>query len=121
MAGTTVAVAASKVPWKQILILLPDVAKAAKAIWNQWDTKPKPEPIDPSASVASQIIAAAKRIQALEENEKNQSEIVSQIADQLEGLASGLRETAARQTLILRLFIGSLMLSTCAIVVSFVT
>ena len=121
MAATTVVSAASKVPWKQILILLPDVAKAAKAIWNQWDSKPKPQPIDPAASVASQIAAAAQRIEALETNEKNQSEVVSQIAEQLEGLASGLRETVSRQVLILRLSIGSLVLSACALVVSFVS
>lgn len=120
MAVTTVAAAASKLPWKTIILLLPDVAKAAKAIWNQWDSKPKPEPIDPAASVASQIAAAAKRIQTLEANEKTQSEVVSQIAEQLEGLASGLKETAARQTVLLRLSAGSLVLSVCAIVISLV-
>lgn len=120
MAVTTVATVASKLPWKTIILLLPDVAKAAKSIWNQWESKPKPEPIDPAASIASQIAAAAKRIKTLEANEKIQSEIVSQIAEQLEGLASGLKETAARQTLLLRLSAGSIVISVCALVVSFV-
>lgn len=118
MAATAVASAATKIPWKQILIYLPDVVKAAKGIWKQWDSKPKAAPIDPTASTTAQISAIAKRIQALEENEENQSKVISEIAEQMEGLAAGLREIATRQILIFRLCIGSIALASCALLVS---
>jgi hypothetical protein len=114
MSAATVVNAATKLPWKQILAHLPEVVGAAKKIWKYWESKPTPEPIDPSASVASQLAALADRVQLLESNEKSQSEVVRQIAEQLQGLAAGLRETAARQTLFIRLCLGSIALASLA-------
>ena len=113
MAATAASVAA-KIPWKQLIVLIPDVTKAAKTIWKQWDSKPKPEPIDPTATVTTQIAAISKRIQALESNELSQSKVVSEVADQLQGIATGLKETAARQALTLWLAIGALTASAVA-------
>jgi hypothetical protein len=105
-------------PWTQIIRYLPEVASAAKVVWNQWDGKPKPV-IDPTQSVGQQLEAVANRIAALEANEKEQAAVVSQIADQLQGIATGLSETAARQVLVLRLSVAALVVSLCALGVAF--
>lgn len=118
MAATTAVTVAAKIPWKQLIVLIPDVVKAAKVIWNQWDSKSKPEPIDPAASVSSQIAAISKRIEALESNEANQAKVVSEIADQLQGVAIGLKETAARQTMIMWLSVAAAAISLSALVVA---
>ena len=102
-------------PWTQIIKYLPEVAGAAKVVWSHWEGKPKPE-IDPTASVDRQLDAVAKRIAALEANEKEQAAIVSQIADQLQGIATGLSETSARQKLVLRLSIAAVAMSAGALV-----
>ena len=105
-------------PWTQIIKYLPEVASAAKIVWNQWDNKPNPE-IDPHASVDRQLEAVAKRIAALEANEKEQAALVSQIADQLQGIATGLSETAARQATVLRLSVAALVVAIVALVEAF--
>ena len=107
-------------PWKQIITYLPEVATAAKTVWNHWEGKPKPE-IDPNASVDRQLDPIAKRIAALEANEKEQAAVVSQIAEQLEGIALGLRETAARQALALRMSAVAIVVSIGAMLVVLVT
>lgn len=104
-------------PWKQIIVYLPEVAKAARAAWNYWDGKPQPV-IDPAQSVEAQLEAISKRIVALETNEKQQAEVVSQIADQLEGIALGLKETAARQAMALRLAVAAMIVAVGAVVVA---
>lgn len=119
MAVTAAASAATKIPWTQLIGLIPDVAKAAKGIWKQWDSKPKPPPIDPTATVTSQIAAISKRVQALEINETSQAKLVSEIADQLQGIATGLKETAARQTLIMWLAVAAALMSALALVAAF--
>lgn len=106
-------------PWKQLITYLPEVASAAKTVWNHWEGKPKPE-IDPNASVDRQLEAIAKRIAALEANEKEQAAVVSQIAEQLEGIALGLKETAARQALALRMAAVATVVSIAAAVATFI-
>jgi len=116
MPAASVVNAASKLPWKQMIQLLPEVTRAAKRIWTYWESRPAQRPIDPSSSVASQVAAVAERVQALESNEKSQSEVISQIADQLQGLAVGLKETAARQAQTTRLCFASIAASSAAII-----
>ena len=110
----------AKIPWKQLIVLIPDVVKAARDIWKRWDSKPKPEPIDPNASITEQISKISSRIQSLENNEASQSKVVSEIADQLQGIAIGLKETAARQTQVIWLSIGASILSICAVIIALV-
>jgi hypothetical protein len=109
-----VATIVTGVPWKQLILLIPDVSKAAKALWEQW-TKAKPEPIDPTAPTNAQITAISRRIEALEANEPRQSKIVSDIADQLQAIAVGLGETAARQARATALASTALALSLCSL------
>ena len=121
MPASVAVTAATKIPWKQILVYLPDVAKAAKGIWKTFDSKPKPAPIDPNASASAQIKAIAERMQALEAHQKSESEVVARIAEQLEGIAAGLKETAARQALVLKIAAGSSVLAVVALVVALAT
>lgn len=120
MVASAAAKAATKIPWKQLIILIPDVVKTAKSVWKQWDSKPKPEPIDPTASINSQVSAISKRIQDLESNETNQSKLVSEIAEQLQVIATGLRETANRQIFIMWLSVGAAIISACSLALSLV-
>ena len=97
----------TKLPWKQLILMLPDIAKTAKDIWNQWDSKPKPKPIDTNTPFTDQIYSISDRIEALEINEANQSKVVADIAEQLQGIAIGLKQTASRQVFIIYLCIGT--------------
>jgi hypothetical protein len=95
--------AAAMIPWKQIIVYAPEVVKAARLAWGYWQSNPKKPPIDPAESVGSQVGAIRARIERLEDNEAKQAEIISRIADQLEGIAAGLEETAGRQRVVLAL------------------
>ncbi|UYK73970.1 hypothetical protein [Xanthomonas sacchari] len=121
MPASVAVTAATKIPWKQIPFYLPDVAKAAKGIWKTFDSKPKPAAIDPRGSASAQVKAIAERIQTLEAHQKNESEVVMRIAEQLEGIAAGLKETAARQAVALKIAVGSSVLAIVALVVVLAT
>jgi hypothetical protein len=108
--------AAAKFPWKTLISVLPQVTQAAASAYAQWASRPKPEPVDITATTAAQIAEISQRIQALEANEKDQAEVVAQIAEQLQGIAFGLKETAARQSVVLWLGGGALAVSLCALV-----
>lgn len=86
----TAASVATKLPWTQIIASLPTVVATAQRLWQGWRAAPEPKPIDPGASLETQILALDERIEALQINEKAQAEVVSQIAEQLQGLATGL-------------------------------
>jgi hypothetical protein len=92
----TAASVAAKLPWKQIIASLPTVVSTAQRLWQDWRTTPTPKPIDTSASLETQILGLSKRVEALEINERTQAEVVSQIAEQLQGVAAGLKEQSAR-------------------------
>lgn len=117
MAITTVA---ASIPWKQLILLAPDIAKGAKSIWGQWKSKPRPEPIDANSSPGEQLAAISQRLLALEGNEATQSKLVSAMADQVQVIAVGLQETAARQTVLIWVAGAALLLSIASLVVAFV-
>jgi len=112
--------AASSIPWKQLILLAPDIARGAKAIWGQWKSKPQPEPIDSSSSPSDQLSEISRRLLALETNEAAQSKLVSAMADQVQGIAVGLRETAARQAVVMWVAGVALLLAVASLVVSIV-
>jgi hypothetical protein len=112
------AIVAAGIPWKQLILLAPDIAKGAKAIWGQWKSKPVPEPIDANKSPGDQLAVISQRLLALEANEANQSRLVSEMADQVQVIAVGLRETAARQTVIIWVASAALLLAITGLVVA---
>ncbi len=75
------------IPWKEILKALPTVVAAAKELWNHWSSRPKTGPVDPNADVTTQLASAAERLSALEGAQADQSKLVSQMAEQLQGIA----------------------------------
>lgn len=74
------------IPWKVILRALPTVVVTARELWNHWSSRPK-APVDPSADVKTQLESAAERLAALEYAETEQTKLVSQMAEQLQGIA----------------------------------
>ncbi|NJC32290.1 O-phosphoseryl-tRNA(Cys) synthetase [Xanthomonas arboricola] len=121
MAASAAVIAATKIPWKQVLMYLPDVAKAAKGIWKTFESKPKPSPVDPNASISAQIATIAQRINTVEVHQKSEAEVVAHIAEQLEGLALGLKETAARQAVAMKVSVGSAVVALSALAVALIT
>jgi len=73
-------------PWSTILQALPTVAVTAKDLWNHWSSR-KSTPVDPSADVKTQLASIAERLAALESAETEQARLVSQMAEQLQGIA----------------------------------
>lgn len=78
---------AAAIPWKVILKALPAVVVTAKALWNHWSSRPKTALVGPDADVRTQLASAAERLAALESAETDQARLVSQIAEQLQGIA----------------------------------
>ena len=68
----------------------------------------------------SQIAAISKRMLALESNEASQAKLVSDMADQLQIIAVGLEETAARQTLVIWMAGAASILSIASLFATFV-
>jgi hypothetical protein len=75
------------IPWKMILQALPAVVVTAKELWNHWSSRAKIAPVDPNAEVRTQLASVAERLVALESAETDQAKLVSQIAEQLQGIA----------------------------------
>jgi len=78
---------AAVIPWKMILQALPTIVVTAKELWNHWSSRPKTAPVDPNADVRTQLASVAERLAALESAETEQAKLVSQIAEQLQGIA----------------------------------
>jgi len=78
---------AAAIPWTVILKALPAVVVTAKELWNYWSSRPKTAPVDPNADVRTQLASVAERLAALESAETDQARLVSQMAEQLQGIA----------------------------------
>ena len=78
---------AAAIPWKVILQALPPLVVSAKDLWNHWSSRPKTPPVDPNADVRTQLASVAQRLAALESAETDQAKLVSQMAEQLQGIA----------------------------------
>ena len=78
---------AAAIPWKVILQALPTLVVTAKDLWNHWSSRPRTGPVDPSADARTQLASIAQRLEALESAETDQTRLVSQMAEQLQGIA----------------------------------
>jgi hypothetical protein len=78
---------AAAIPWKMILQALPTIVVTAKQLWKHWSSRPQTAPIDPRADVKTQLASLADRLAALESAETEQAKLMSQIAEQLQGIA----------------------------------
>jgi hypothetical protein len=110
MAVTAVSIAAN-LPWKQIISALPEVVGAARALMKRWESKPKAPVADPAESLESRIQSISSRVQSLEDNERAQSEVVSQLAEQLQGIAAGLKESTTQHARFRKLCVAAIALA----------
>jgi hypothetical protein len=78
---------AAAIPWKVILRALPMVAVTAKELWNYWSSRPRTALVDPNADLTTQLASVGERLAALESAETEQAKLVSQMAEQLQGIA----------------------------------
>ena len=78
---------AAAIPWKMILQALPTLVVTAKELWNHWSSRPRVAPVDPNADVRTQLASVAERLAALESAETDQTRLVSEMAEQLQGIA----------------------------------
>jgi hypothetical protein len=72
------------VPWLQIVQLVPSIVEVSRELLKK--TK-RPPPSGESAPGQQSVDDLLLRIATLEENERRQAELVSQMAEQLAGLA----------------------------------
>lgn len=72
------------VPWLQIVQLVPSILDVSRELLKKTSRMP---PGPPGASQPQDEAHFGMRIAALEENERRQAELVSQMAEQLAGLA----------------------------------
>jgi hypothetical protein len=99
------------IPWKVIIQALPTLVVTAKDLWNHWSSRPKSMPVDPNGDVRTQLASVAERLAALESAESDQAKIVSQIAEQLQGIAR-------RVSIAYWLGLGGLLLSCAALLLA---
>jgi hypothetical protein len=102
---------AAAISWKMILKALPTVVVTARELWNYWSTRPKTIAVDPNADVRTQLASVGERLAALESAETDQVKLVSQIAEQLQGIAR-------RAAVAYWLGLGGLLLSCVALLLA---
>lgn len=78
---------ATAIPWAVILKALPTVVVTARELWNHWSSRTKTAPVDPNADVKTQLASLAERLAALESAETDQAKLMSEMAEQLQGIA----------------------------------
>jgi hypothetical protein len=77
------------VPWAEIFRLMPSILELSHELMKRTRRPPAIEPPAPNDS-ASATAALESRILALEENERRQAELVTNMADQLEQLTTAV-------------------------------
>jgi len=76
------------VPWVQIVQLMPSILEVSRELLKRARRAPAPPPATTDADPGDAALAA--RIGALEENERRQAELVTNIADQLAQLTTAV-------------------------------
>src|SRR5215472_14776279 len=77
------------VPWAQIVRLMPSILELSHELLKRTRRQPASEPPAPNEN-ASAAAALESRILGLEENERRQAELVTNMADQLEQLTTAV-------------------------------
>jgi hypothetical protein len=74
------------VPWLQIVQLVPSIVEVSRELLKRTKRLPPPE----QTSLPQSADELAQRVLTLEENERRQAELVSEMAEQLSNLARAL-------------------------------
>jgi len=75
------------IPWKVVIANLPSLIEAAKKLADALASRRKEPPIDPNADIKSQVASIVEKLQQLEDEEIKQAALISQITQQLTGIA----------------------------------
>jgi uncharacterized coiled-coil protein SlyX len=75
------------VPWAQIFRLMPSILELSHELLKRTRRPPPSEPLAPDENDPA-VTALEARIRRLEENERNQAELVRNMAEQLEQLTT---------------------------------
>ena len=78
------------VPWIQIVHLMPSILEVSRELLNRARRAAPPAPAPPVPTRNSENAALESRIAALEENERRQAELVTNIAEQLAQLTAAV-------------------------------
>jgi hypothetical protein len=100
------------VPWVQIVQLMPSIVEVSRELLKRSRRAPVPPP-PVNVEAQSGDAALAARISALEENERRQAELVTNIADQLAQLTTAVT-ALHRQTR--RLMLGQIAAVVIAVI-----
>lgn len=109
----------SSVPWGKIIAYGPTIIETAGALLDNVKKRfgKKREAATGSEPADLSVQALADRIAALEANEVRQAELVSNMAEQLGGLADALRVVSQRVALALYLSLASIVVALLALTV----
>ncbi|HJV75690.1 MAG TPA: hypothetical protein VJ654_15805 [Noviherbaspirillum sp.] len=105
------------IPWSQVILHGPKVLDAATTLWGKWNSRPKPQPIDPNSEPRLQAAELALRLQALEEAQAANAELVKNMAEQIQSVSEGLSDLSRKTTIAIWTACGAIVLSACTLVV----
>lgn len=81
------------VPWLQIVQLVPSIVEVSRELLKRTRSLPPPAP---QGTVPESVGDLVVRVTTLEENERRQAELISQMADQMSRLARAVTELHRR-------------------------
>lgn len=101
------------VPWLQIMQLVPSIVEVSRELLK--NTRKTPLATEITGPQSDQELAA--RIAALEENERRQAELISQMAQQMAGLASAVTALHRRAIWLAAVLVVTLLLAAAAVLI----
>ena len=104
------------IPWSQVILHGPKVLDAATTLWGKWNSRPRPQPIDPDSEPRLQAAELAQRLQMLEEAQAANAELVKNMAEQIQGISAGLSEVSRKTIIALWLAGGALLAAVTALI-----
>ena len=105
------------VPWAQIVRLMPSIVELSHELLKR--TRRAPESAEPAREdKASNTAALDARIVALEENERRQAELVTNMADQLEQLTTAVTVLHRQWRVFVWVLVGTGIVSVVALILT---
>jgi len=103
------------IPWSQVILHGPKVLDAATAMWDKWNSRPRPPAIDPNAESMTQMDAILQRLQQLEEAQAASAELEKNMAQQIASLTAGYAELSRKTTAAIWIAGGALLVAFIAV------
>lgn len=105
------------IPWDQVIRHGPKVLDAATSLWDKWNSRPRPQPVDPQDgdNVDAQMLVLIQRLQQLEEAQAASAELEKNMAEQIQNLSAGYAELSRKLTIALWSAGGAVLVSVIAL------